>query len=83
MFQDKFVIVTGGARGIGKVISQHFKDEGAHVCVIDELPNDYFQGDLAERAAIINIFSTRDRMSQPNLSDGVKTQPKAKNPVYT
>ena len=130
MLQDKVVIVTGGARGIGKVISQRFRNEGAQVCTIDKLPNDYFVGDLAEEqtlhdfvakvinqygrvdflinngalsmggiedcswknfnyalhtgvtapfmlakllkdyftegAAIINISSTRDRMSQPN-----------------
>ena len=130
MFKNKVVVVTGGASGIGKVICEEFKKEGAHVCVIDKSPNDYFVGDIAnentirefsdkvieqyskvdylinnacislggiencsyedfnyvlrvgvsapfvltklfmpcfsENAAIVNISSSRDRMSQPN-----------------
>ena len=46
-FQDKVVVVTGGAKGIGKCIGEMFQKEGAHVCVIDVEENDYFQGDLA------------------------------------
>ena len=45
-FQDKVVVVTGGAKGIGKCIGEMFQKEGAHVCVIDVEENDYFQGDL-------------------------------------
>ena len=48
-FKDKVVIVTGGANGIGKCISEEFTKAGAHVCIIDLCENDYFQGDLADK----------------------------------
>ena len=48
-FKDKVVIVTGGANGIGKCISEEFTKAGAHVCIIDLCGNDYFQGDLADK----------------------------------
>lgn len=52
MFEDKVVIVTGGAKGIGLEIVKQFRDAGANVCVIDLLSNDYFQGDLKEAQEI-------------------------------
>ena len=50
LFQDKIVVVTGGAQGIGKCCAECFKREGAYVHVIDIQQGPWFVGDLSRKA---------------------------------
>ena len=51
-FQDKIVVITGAVQGIGRCIRQEFEKEGAIVCTFDIQENDYFQGDLSNKATL-------------------------------
>ena len=52
MFENKVAVITGGAKGIGRAIEEEFRREGARVCVIDLLENDYYKGDIADQAVL-------------------------------
>ena len=52
-FKDKVVVLTGGAKGIGKCIKEMFEKQGAHVCIIDILENDYFIGNVGNKEDLI------------------------------
>ena len=52
MFQNKVVVVTGGAAGIGKCIAEEFTKAGATVCVIDKTQGDHFVGDISDKTVL-------------------------------
>ena len=56
MFQNKVVVVTGGANGIGKCIAEEFGKAGATVCVIDKAEGDHYVGDIS-RQEVLETFA--------------------------
>lgn len=52
MFQNKVVVVTGGANGIGKCIAQEFRKNHAQVCVIDKAPGEHYVGDVGSQQVL-------------------------------
>ena len=58
MFQNKVIVITGGAGGIGKCIAEEFTKQGAHVCIIDCAEGDHYVGDIADKATLENFAGT-------------------------
>jgi NAD(P)-dependent dehydrogenase (short-subunit alcohol dehydrogenase family) len=52
MFQNKVVVITGGAGGIGKCIAEEFRKNGATVCVIDCAAGDHYVGDIGRKETL-------------------------------
>ena len=52
MFENKVVVITGGASGIGKCIAQQFHASGAKVCVIDKAPGEHYVGDISSKEVL-------------------------------
>ena len=52
MFQDKVVVITGGANGIGRCIAEEFRKNGARVLVIDSAEGDHYVGDIGSKAVL-------------------------------
>ena len=52
MFENKIVVVTGGANGIGKCITEEFQKAGATVCVIDIAQGDHYVGDISKKEVL-------------------------------
>lgn len=51
-FEHKIVVITGGAHGIGKAISELFAKEGAIVEIIDESGGDHYKGNIKEKETL-------------------------------
>ena len=52
MFQNKVVVITGGAGGIGQCIAEEFRKNGANVCVIDCIEGSHYVGDISDKATL-------------------------------
>lgn len=51
-FEDKRVVITGGANGIGKCIAEEFRKNGAVVCVIDKEEGNHYVGDISNKSVL-------------------------------
>ena len=64
-FKDKVAVLTGGAQGIGRCIFEEFQYAMSVGVTAPFYLAKLFAPHFAEGAAIVNISSSRDRMSQP------------------
>ena len=55
LFKDKIVVVTGGANGIGKRISERFLAKEAIVEIIDKENGNHFVGDISKKEVLENF----------------------------
>ena len=51
-FMGRVAVITGGNSGIGRRIGEKFRAAGASVCIIDTECNDYFVGDIGDKATL-------------------------------
>ena len=58
MFQDKVIVITGGAGGIGKCIAEEFQKQGAHVCIIDTAEGNHYVGDIGNQETLEDFART-------------------------
>ena len=66
-FKDKVIIVTGGANGIGRCITEAFRSQGAIVYVIDKQGGEHFVGDISKKE-VLETFAT-EVLSKHNKVD--------------
>jgi NAD(P)-dependent dehydrogenase (short-subunit alcohol dehydrogenase family) len=57
-FENKLVVITGGAHGIGLCAANEFKKLGAHVCVIDVTSGDHYIGDIGKKEVLEDFART-------------------------
>ena len=51
-FENKVVVITGGAHGIGLATARAFQREGAVIRIIDTQPGNWFVGDISDRETL-------------------------------
>ena len=58
MFQNKVIVITGGAGGIGRCIAEEFHNQNAQVCVIDCTEGSHYVGDIADKGVLEDFART-------------------------
>ena len=55
MFENKVVVITGAASGIGQAIAREFEKQRAILCTIDQKPGCYFTGDIGRAETLLSF----------------------------
>ena len=57
-FENKVVVITGGAHGIGLCTADEFRKCGAIVCVIDIIDGNHYVGDIGDKNVLEDFAQT-------------------------
>ena len=57
-FENKVVVITGGAHGIGLCTAEEFKKQGANVAVIDCTEGNHYVGDISNKTVLEEFART-------------------------
>ena len=51
-FENKVIVITGGAQGIGLCVANEFRKLNAHVCVIECIEGNHYVGDISKKEVL-------------------------------